>query len=203
VTAVITKFTSGAWVAVIAVPVLVLVCLRIRRHYDRARQAVSLRPAPTQLPSENKSERDMAQEFLPQRVRHLLVVPVARFDQTALRALAYVVSLGQPSLAVHVSPEDQEADRLRDEWTAWGDHIRLEIVVSPHREILEPLVQYIAQLHDRSPDITLTVVIPQVVVDHPWQKILHSGIEHRLRRALRRLPGVVITTMPIHLSEAP
>lgn len=143
----------------------------------------------------------MAQEFLPQRVRHLLVVPVARFDQTTLRALAYVVSLGQPSLAVHVSPEDQEADRLRDEWTAWGDHIRLETVVSPHREILEPLAQYIAQLRERSPDITLTVVIPEVVAEHPWQRILHSRIEHRLRKALRRLPGVVITSMPIHLSE--
>ncbi|WP_406070671.1 APC family permease [Micromonospora sp. NBC_01638] len=205
VTAAITKFAAGAWVVVIAVPVLVLVCLRIRRHYDQVRQAVSLRPAPapTQLPSENRSEPDMTQEFLPQHIRHLLVVPVARFDQTTLRALAYVVSLGQPSLAVHVSPEDQEADRLRDEWTAWGDHIRLEIVTSPHREILEPLAQYIAELHDRSPDITLTVVIPEVVVDHPWQKVLHTQIEHRLRKALRRLPRVVITSMPIHLSEAP
>ncbi|SBT49296.1 APC family permease [Micromonospora narathiwatensis] len=203
VTAAITKFTSGAWVVVVAVPVLVLLCLRVRRHYDRVRQAVSLRPAPapTQLPSEGGRERNMAQEFLPQRVRHLLVVPVARFDQTTLRALAYVVSLGQPSLAVHVSPEDQEADRLRDEWTAWGDHIRLETVVSPHREILEPLAQYIAQLRERSPDITLTVVIPEVVAEHPWQRILHSRIEHRLRKALRRLPGVVITSMPIHLSE--
>ncbi|MFU8870386.1 APC family permease [Micromonospora sp. SL4-19] len=200
VTAAITKFASGAWVVVVAVPVLVVLCLRIRRHYDRVRQAVSLRPAPTQLPSE-KSERDMTQEFLPQRVRHLLVVPVARFDQTTLRALAYVVSLGQPSLAVHVSPEDQEADRLRDEWTAWGDHIRLEIVVSPHREILEPLAQYIGQLHERSPDLTLTVVIPEVVVDHPWQKVLHSRIEHRLRKALRRLPGVVITSMPVQVSD--
>ncbi len=202
VTAAITKFTSGAWVVVVAVPSLVILCLRIRRHYDRVRQAVALRPAPTQLPSEPESERDMAREFLPQRVRHLLVVPVARFDQATLRALAYVMSLGQPSLAVHVSPEDQEADRIRDEWRAWGDHIRLETVVSPHREILEPLAQYIAQLHDKSPDITLTVVIPEVVVDRPWQRLLHSRIEHRLRKALRRLPGVVITSMPIHLSEA-
>ncbi|MFC0532398.1 APC family permease [Phytohabitans kaempferiae] len=201
VTAAITKFASGAWVVVVAVPTLVLLCLGIRRHYDRVRQAVSLHPTPTQLTSAERSEREMAQEFLPQRVHHLLVVPVARFDQAALRALAYVVSLGQPALAVHVSPEDQEADRLRDEWTAWGDHVRLETVVSPHREILEPLAQYIAQLRERQPDITLTVVIPEVVVNRPWQRFLHSQIERRLRRALRRLPGVVVTSMPIHLSE--
>lgn len=199
VSAAITKFTAGAWVVVVAVPTLVLVCLRIRRHYDHVRQALSLRPAPTQSPSENNREQDMAQEFLPQRIHHLLVVPVARFDQAALRALAYVASLGQPSFAVHVSPEDQEADRLRDEWAAWGNHIRLETVVSPHREILEPLTQYIAQLHRRSPEITLTVVIPEVVVDRPWQKVLHSRIERRLRKALRRLPGIVITSMPKHV----
>ncbi|GAB3512296.1 APC family permease [Phytohabitans suffuscus] len=199
VSAAVTKFVEGAWVVVVAVPTLVLTCLGIRRHYDRVRQALSLRPA--RPPSPDRA-RELAQEFLPQRVRHMFVVPVARFDKAALRALTYVVSLGQPSLAVHVSPEDQEADRLREEWTAWGDHIRLETVVSPHREILEPLAQYIAQLYDRSPGITLTVVVPEVVVERPWQRILHSQIERRLRRSLRRLPGVVITSMPKHLSEA-
>ncbi|MFD0744803.1 APC family permease [Phytohabitans flavus] len=194
VSAAVTKFIAGAWVVVIAVPALVFLCIRIRRHYDRVRQALSLRP--------DEGEKELTQELVPQQVRHLLVVPVARFDEASLRALAYVVSLGKPSLAIHVSPEDQEADRLRDEWTAWGDHIRLETVVSPHREILEPLTQYIAQLHDRSPDVTLTVVIPEVFADTLWQKILHAPIEKRLRKALRRIPGVVVTSMPIHLRKA-
>ena len=68
-----------------------------------------------------------------------------------MRALAYAASLQQPVLAVHVSPTEEEGERFRGYWSAWGDHLPLEVVVSPYRALVAPLVDYIESLHRASP----------------------------------------------------
>jgi hypothetical protein len=198
VTAAVTKFAEGAWVVVIAVPLVILTALRIRHHYDTVQAAL----APHTLPvGPGEREREQNQEAVerPRQVRHLGVVPVARLDLAALRALAYAVSLGQPVFAVHVSPDDEEDDRFRKQWESWGDHLRLEIIVSPHRAIIASLARYIEALHALRPDLTLTVVVPQVMVKHWWHRPLHGHDTRRLRRAVRTIPGIVVTTVPIHV----
>jgi amino acid transporter len=192
----VTKFAEGAWVVVIAVPLVILTALRIRHHYDTVQAAL----APHTLPA-GAGEREQNQEAVerPRQVRHLGVVPVARVDRAALRALAYAVSLGQPVFAVHVSPDDEEDDRFRKQWESWGDHLRLEIIVSPHRAIIASLARYIEALHALRPDLTLTVVVPQVMVKHWWHRPLHGHDTRRLRRAVRTIPGIVVTTVPIHV----
>jgi hypothetical protein len=117
----------------------------------------------------------------------------------SLRALAYAVSLRQPVLALHLSPTEDEAKRFRHYWHTWGDHLPLEVIVSPHRTIVAPLVNYIAALHYQQPELTITVILPEIVVRHWWQRTLHYQIAPRLRRALRPLPKMVITTVPFHL----
>jgi amino acid transporter len=212
-TAAVTKFGAGAWVVVLAIPLLVLLALRIRRHYDKMRQVLALRPpsVPTEAdgqPAQAGGPRDRAvggedqeSEESPQDVRHLVVVPVARLNLPALRALAYAASLGPPVFAIHLSPEQEEADRFREEWQTWGDHLRLETIISPYRAITAPLVQYLDALHLLRPDVVLTVVVPEIVVKHFWHRLLHTRIDQRLRLALRELPGVVITSVPVHLNE--
>ena len=130
-----------------------------------------------------------------------MVVPVARLNLASLRALAYAASLRQPIFAVHLSPEEAEAQRFRQQWQVWGDHVRLETIVSPYRAIVAPLAQYLAALHAARPDLALTVILPEVIVRRRWHQLLHSRTEHRLRQALRELPGVVVTTVPVHLSR--
>ena len=76
----------------------------------------------------------------PVEIRHLVIAPVAVLDRPAMRALAYAASLGQPVVALHVSPSEGEAERFRCYWHAWGDHLPLEVVVSPYRVIVGPLV---------------------------------------------------------------
>src|SRR5439155_12448304 len=76
----------------------------------------------------------------PDEIQHLVLVPVAHLNLPALRALAYAVSLGQPVLALHVSPDDQDADRIKREWDAWGRHVPLEVVISPYRLTVIPIV---------------------------------------------------------------
>ncbi|WP_433231094.1 APC family permease [Micromonospora sp. CA-248260] len=224
-TAAVAKFTEGAWVVVVAVPLLVLLFRRIHRHYRDLHTALALRAPPAAAepgagpqpvagggpppsgtghgvgPPRPPAGRSVEGEELPQELRHLVVVPVVRLNRASMRALAYAVSLGRPTLAVHLAPEDAEADRFREQWRAWGDHVRLETIVSPYRAVVGPLAHYLAALHVAAPELVLTVVVPEVLLRRPWHRLLHNRTGRRLRRALRALPGVVVTTVPVHVVE--
>jgi hypothetical protein len=143
--------------------------------------------------------RDEETEETPEQIHHLVLVAVASLDLSSMRALAYAASLQQPVLVLHVSPSDEEAERFGEYWRTWGDHLPLEVVVSPYRAIVAPMVNYIESLHRQSPELTLTVILPEIVVRHRWQRVLHNGTAPRLRRALRPLPKIVVTTVPFHL----
>ena len=143
--------------------------------------------------------REAEDDESPDQLQHLAVVPIVRLDLSSLRALAYAASLGQPVLAVHISPGADEAARFKSYWAAWGDHVPLEVVDSPYRALVAPLACYIDALRSQRSELTLTVVLPELIVKHRWQQLLHNGTARRLRRALRRQPGVVVTTIPLHL----
>ena len=209
VTAAVTKFTEGAWVAVLVVGLFVWMALRIRRHYDLEAEATALHPKAVEVPPYapftpvvEASSRDGEQaerEESPTEIRHLVIVPLAGLDLPSVRALAYAVSLRQPVLVLHLSPTQEEARRYRDYWHTWGDHLPLAVVLSPHRAIVAPLVNYIAALHYQRPGLTLTVILPEIVVCHWWHRLLHNQTAPRLRRGLRPLPKIVITSIPFHL----
>jgi amino acid transporter len=190
-----TKFLAGAWLVVLAVPLIVGVCLAIHRHYDTINRALAPRFADGPAPSD--AEPYEGEEY-PHEIRHLIVVPVARLNVAALRALAYAATLGPPVLAVHIAPEETAANRFRRQWESWGAHLRLEVIVSPYRAIVAPLAHYIDALHTERPDLTITVILPELVVRSRAQRLLHSRTEHRLRRALAPLSDVVITSVPVH-----
>jgi amino acid transporter len=221
ITAGITKFTAGAWVSLVAVGLVIVTATSIRRHYAAVGRAIALHPHATEVPrctfkppahvgglngktdvNTDAGAQGMPAhetEETPEELRHLILVPVASLDLPSMRALAYAASLQQPVLAVHVSPTDEEAERFREYWRTWGEHLPLEVVVSPYRAIVAPLVNYIESLHRLGPDLTLTVILPEIVVRRPWQRILHNRTAPRLRRALRQLPKSVVTTVPFHL----
>jgi amino acid transporter len=204
-----TKFAQGAWVVVVLVPVIVFGCRRVHAHYQRAREALTPRAgAPGNSPAMRvappRAGREVSEILAeaqadPSQVSSFAVVPVAVLDLAALRALAYAVSLSQPVLALHVSPSEEEAERFRRAWRAWGDHLPLELVVSPYRATVAPLANYIEALHRQRPDVTLTLVVPELVVARRWQRALHGRIAVRLRAALIAYEGIVITTVPFHL----
>ncbi|MGH2992028.1 MAG: APC family permease [Solirubrobacterales bacterium] len=213
VIAAVTKFSHGAWVALLLIALLVLLAWRIRRHYDSVHLALALRPLDLAAPrhpivpghlrvqgSDSPQAIHRAEEDeSPDQLRHLAVVPIVRLDLSSLRALAYAASLGQPVLAVHISPGGGEAARFKSYWATWGDHLPLEVVDSPYRAVVAPLVCYINALRTQRSELTLTVVLPELIVKRRWHRPLHNGTARRLRRALRRQPGVVITTVPLHL----
>jgi amino acid transporter len=203
--AAITKFTNGAWVVVLVIPLVVLACRQVHLHYQRAREALrprrvsgddgspSVPPAPARIPVTEDAARDERDE------QHLVVVPIAVLDLSALRALSYAVELSLPVLAVHVSPSQEEADRFLRYWREWGDHLPLEIISSPYRATLAPLTNYIEALHREHPDVTFTVIVPELVVARTWQRLLHNRVAVRLHRALIHETGIVVTSVPFQL----
>jgi len=223
ITAGITKFTAGAWVSLLAVGLVILTATGIRRHYATVARAITLHPRTAEVPSRaiapkfpasvapsgphtkgnNATSRVLVPvdetEETPDEIHHLILVPVASLDLASMRALAYAASLQQPVLALHVSPAEAEAQRFREYWRTWGDHLPLELVVSPYRAIIAPMVHYIESVHRLSPDLTITVIVPEIVVPHWWLRILHNRTAPRLRRALRPVPKLVITTIPFHV----
>ncbi|MDQ6691852.1 MAG: APC family permease [Candidatus Dormibacteraeota bacterium] len=204
-----TKFTAGAWIVVVLIPLIVLACRRVHRAYQSARE--SLIPDPTQAlvvptvtltppPPKAAATTPMGErQDAPTEISHLVVVPIATLDLAALRALAYAASLSVPLLALHVSPSEQEADRFRSYWKAWGDHLPLEVVVSPYRATLAPLANYIEALHRQRADLTLTVVVPELIPARRWQRLLHNRIAQRLRKMLIEYQGIIVTSVPFHL----
>ncbi|MFF2185001.1 amino acid permease [Streptomyces sp. NPDC058155] len=236
ITAGITKFTEGAWVALVAVGLFLVVTTRIRRHYDTVAAALRLQRHAIELPHHTITPRavvpprrvegvdgspasreprdarafdeaERAQgaegaeeaEEVPEEIRHLSLVPIQTLDRAGMRALAYAASLQQPVLVIHVSTGVAEAERFRDQWLLWGDHLPLQELVSPYRAVIAPLVNYIEALHRQRPDLTLTVILPEIVVSQRRYSALHSRTAPRLRRALRPLRKVVVTTVPFHV----
>ena len=186
----ITKFTAGAWVSLLIVVAFTAVALLTRRHFDRVAGAIALSVS---------GRRDGESEETPAEVSNLTIVPVAHLDRVSVRALAYAASLGQPVLALHVSPTSEESERFGRYWTAWGNHIPLELIESPYRAVIPPTVAYVESLRAQRPDLTLTVIVPDLALRHRWQRLLHEDTAVRLRHALAPLSKVVVTSVPFHV----
>jgi hypothetical protein len=195
--------------------------LRIHRYYVVTGQQLALRPedvkvppqgpaplAPRVPPGGSPAHRAQAAGTPgPQAAEHpgqiseLTIVPVPAMDRATIRALAYAAALGQPVFALHISPTAEEADRFGSYWQTWGEHLPLEVIVSPHRAVVAPLVNYIWTLHQQRPDLTLTVTVPEVVDRHWFHRILLDRVARRLQRTLQALPGVIVTSVPFQISD--
>jgi amino acid transporter len=217
----VTKFTEGAWVAILLIGGIIAIALRTHRYYELAGQQLALRPedaeapttatgriAPRKPPDERQGDRTRAAEAIgeagtaenPEEGNELTIVPLIAMDRAAMRTLAYAAALGQPAFGLHVSPTTEEADRFISYWQAWGDHLPLEVIISPHRAVVAPLVNYILTLHRQRPDLTMTVTVPEIVDEHWWHRILYEQIAPRLQRTLRTLPGVIVTSVPFRIT---
>lgn len=183
----ITKFTSGAWVPLVVVPAIIAIFLAIKRHYTT-------------------SEAEM--HVVPEDIRrvpntHSVVIPVGRITKGTLSALDYARSLRPNHMAaVFLSSDEHEAEHIVDEWTRFKIDVPLEIVHSPYRDFVDPFVDFLDELEDRWRDETITVVIPEFVVNHWYEQALHNQTAARLKLALLFRPRTVVTSVPYHLTGA-
>lgn len=177
----VTKFSSGAWIIVLLIPVLVLIFSSIKHHYKILASKLSLESYYTTA-----------------RVSHnQVVVLIAGVHQGTMAALSYAKSISSDVTAVHVSIDEKESRKVRDKWTIYGDGARLVVLDSPYRLFLEPLMEYIENLlAEQQPNEVLTVVVPQFVPAHWWENLLHNQTALTLRFALLFKKGLVILEVP-------
>jgi hypothetical protein len=184
----VTKFRDGAWFIVLLIPALVSLFSAIRRHYTDLRPRLSLEDwgAP------------------PRIRRHRVIIPISGVHRGTVQALLYARALSDDITAVHVALDPEEGEEVRRKWGLWGNGVRLVLLDSPYRLLLEPVLEYVNKISEfRQPDETITIVVPQFVPRRRWHNILHAQTAVLLRLALLFKPGIVITNVPYHVHLDP
>ncbi len=183
----VSKFASGAWIVVVAMPVIWLTMRGIHRHYENvAAELVPPAEAPVTLPASNRA-----------------IVLVSKLHLPTLRALAYARATRPSHIeAITVNVDEAETLRLIQEWDRSDIPVPLTVVASPYREITRPVVQYVKQLRRESPRDIVTVFIPEYVLGHWWEQVLHNQSALRLKARLLQQRGVVVASVPYQLRSA-
>jgi amino acid transporter len=183
---VLTKFTHGAWLVLVAMPLLILLMKAINRHYSNV--AEQLVP-------------DTDARTLPSKV-HAIVL-ASKVHKPTLRALAFARATRPDALtALTVNVDDAETRSLQADWERYDIPVPLTVLESPYREITRPVVDYVKGIRRESPREIVVVFVPQYVVGHWWENILHNQSALRLRARLQFQPGVMITTVPWQLESS-
>nr|WP_166641778.1 APC family permease [Amycolatopsis sp. SID8362] len=183
----ITKFLLGAWIAIAAMVAIYVLMTAIRRHYDRvADELKDLGDTPTVLPSRNHA-----------------IVLVSKLHRPTLRALAYAKAMRPDVLeAVTVNVDDADTRRLTAEWDAHNFKVPLKVVESPYREITKPVLDYVKRVRGDNPRNVVTVFIPEYVVGHWWEQVLHNQSALRLKGRLLFQSGVIVASVPWQLESS-
>ena len=180
----VTKFQDGAWIVLVVLPALVAAFSYIHQHY---------RDLASQLSLEHYGEP-------PGMARHRVILPIGGVHRGTLAALHYARSLSDDVTAVHVAIDPCEAARIQERWELWGSGVRLVMLDSPYRLLLEPLVDYVERIRAHSqPGETMTIVVPQFVPRRWWLNSLHMNTAMVLRSVLLFKPGIVITDVPYQI----
>ncbi|MEU8941507.1 APC family permease [Streptomyces goshikiensis] len=184
-----TKFTEGAWLIVLALPLLVLGFEKVDRTYTRIGERLELGRVPQ----------------APTRARSLVVVPVSGLSKLTCRALTAARSLGDEVLAVtvtHPAPEDRRAaEALRRDWELWSPGVELVEVTSPTRALGRPVSGYVRELTAANPDAQVTVLIPETEPARLWQRILQNQRGAVVAHAVRRDTDAVICRLRFRITD--
>ncbi len=184
----ITKFTHGAWIVCVAMPIIFIGMRGIRRHYDHVRHELAV------------DEQDDV-TMMPSRV-HAIVL-VSKIHKPTLRALMYAKASRPTTVeAVTVNVDPAETKALQDEWDRRGISVPLKVLDSPYREVTRPITDYVKSVRRRSPRDLVTVFIPEYVVGRWWEQLLHNQSALRLKTRLRFTPGVMVTNVPFQLHSS-
>jgi uncharacterized membrane protein YiaA len=182
----ITKFTHGAYIVCIAMPLLYLLMQAIHRHYSKVSEELAVGP-------DTKST-------LPSRVH--AVVPVSKIHKATMRALNYARA-SRPTVleAITVNVDTQTTDALVNEWQDRKIPVTLRVLDSPYREITRPILDYVQSIRESSQDIVI-VYVPEYVVGRWWEQLLHNQSALRLKSRLLFTKGVIVASVPYQLASS-
>jgi amino acid transporter len=178
------KFLAGAWMVVLAIPLLVVLMLGIRSHYRSVDTAIRLDRIPPGAHSASKP---------------MVIVPIARLDEPARAAIAFANSISPEATAVHVTNDADGAEALRRAWPEWSGGAELVVIESPYRALIGPLLAYLDVLQRHDPSRPVLVVLSEFVPRHWWENLLHNQTALRLKLRLFTRPNTIVADVPYHL----
>ncbi|HEX2716172.1 MAG TPA: hypothetical protein VHM67_00755, partial [Gemmatimonadaceae bacterium] len=180
-----TKFTEGAWIVVLIVPLIILLLRKIHRHYE-------------QFAKEIRYTGHSPLIFL----HHTVVVPVNGITKPTAGALVYATTISEDVRAVYVEVDTAATQRLVRQWEEWDIGVELTVLPSPYRSVRRPLVEYVRGLTRSGEADLVTVVVPELVPRKWWEHLLHNKTALFIRTAFLFTPGVVVTAVPYLLGHA-
>jgi amino acid transporter len=182
----VTKFTHGAWIVVLLVPILVLMFQTVNRHYALVADQLSLEGYGGPPP-----------------IRHTVLVPIGDVHRGVVAAVQYAKLLSPEAKAVYVETDPAATRALEEKWIKWGMGVPLVILTSPYRSVLTPLLEYINHLQEEQGEIrrVVTVVLPEFIPHRWWQHLLHNQTALLIKGALLFRKDVIVTDVPYHLAH--
>ncbi|CAB4597342.1 unannotated protein [freshwater metagenome] len=179
---VVSKFTEGAWIPALLIPIMVASFRSVGRHYDRGRTSVHVAPG-----------------YWPRRETHTMIVLVGSINKGVLHGLQYARSLNPDRLiALTVATDEEDRQRIEKQWQEYDVPIELHIEYSPYRELTRPVMKFIDELDERYNDDIITVVIPEFVTS--WRtQWLHNGSAFALKAKLLHRPHTAVVSVPTHM----
>lgn len=186
----ITKFSAGAWIVIVIIPIFVMLMLKVNKHYVSVAEQLDI---PNEI---------LGQINFEPRYNHYVIVPIDSLNIMVVRALRYAKSLSPNVEAFHVETREGEADKLRAKWAMLNTDIPLVIKQSPYREVVGPLIEYIdSEEHASRPGDMITVLLPQFLVPKWWQMLLHNNTSIFIANALFHKRNVVVSVLPFYLED--
>jgi hypothetical protein len=183
----VTKFTHGAWIVIVVIPLLVFAFVAMRRHYEDVAHQLSL---------ENWEG--------PPPMQHTVLVLVGDVHRGVVRAVQYARTLAPDASvrAVYVETDPARTVRLEEKWGKWGHGVPLVVLTSPYRSLIRPFLDYIDALQSRGPNQMVTVVLPEFIPGRWWQHVLHNQTALLLKGALLFRRNTVVADCRISCARA-
>jgi hypothetical protein len=179
----VTKFTGGAWVPLVVIPLIIVLFKSIHRHYRGVAAGLQVTP-----------------EFRVRKMNHTVVVLVGSVHRGVLEALAYAKSLRPNRLmALSVVSDEEQQQHIEAAWQQHEIDVPLEILYSPYRELSRPVLRYVDELDAQRDNDVVTIVIPEFVVGSWWGQLLHNQSALVLKGRLLFRKNTVVTSVPYHL----
>ena len=183
----VTKFTHGAWMVVVAIPLLMGIMSSIFYYYKKVNNELSL--------------ADDSMQVLPSRVHGIVLV--SKMHKPTMRAIYYARATRPSTLeAITVRANEKETEELVKQWQSLEIPVQLKVLDSPFREVTKPILDYVKSIRRESPRDAISIFIPQYVVGHWWEQLLHNQSAIRLKSRLLFTPGVMVVSVPWQLMSS-
>jgi hypothetical protein len=186
------KFSEGAFIVAILIPIIILIQLRIKAHYDRIACRLSI------------SQLNLKKVNLRIKYKHTVIVPIASLNKATIGALQYAQSISDSVVAINISTDKEAQEKLKNRWSELDTDIQLVTKYSPFRAVVTPLLKDIERIASGAAQgEKITVIVPQFVTHERFGEILHNHTSFFIRETLLRNDDIIVSTYPYHLEDEP